>query len=235
MEDIYSRKYIVNFLRETGVLEYKILHSIAVAVLALKIAGKVSKDENYLVDKKIVEAGALLHDIGISKTIDDLSPNHSSIGGELVRAHNYSEEIARCIEDHEYVIWSREDGEKLDMIMIRESFRPETWEEKVVSYADHVVFVYSECNKVKDFWEDLRCLQKASLPYWVDVFKKYFLGDLDATHPFIVRQYGHQKEMKKFVDPSFFADEEYKDIAEKMQKAQIEYGLKVPFAYADEL
>jgi len=235
MEDIYSREYIVNFLRETGLHEYKILHSVGVAILAIKISEKISKDENCLVNKKIVEAGSLLHDIGISKTIDDLSPNHTTIGGEIARSHNYREEVARCIEDHEYCVWTKEEGKMVGMIMNRESFRPETWEEKVVSYADHVLFVYSECNKIKDFWEDPTCIQKAAFPYWVDVFKKFSLDNIDAKHPFIVRQYWHQMEMKKYIDPNFFEDTEYIDITEKMRQAQVKYGLKVPFPYADNL
>ena len=234
MEDIYSREYVINLLKQVGVHEYKIIHSQTVANLAVNIGKQIIK-EGHPVCMQVVELGSLLHDLGISKTLDDTSPNHASIGGDMARKYGFCESIARCIEGHEYVIWSKEEGKLFDMDMSRESFRPETWEERVVSFADSAVFVYSEAAREKEFWEDLHCLQKASIPYWKDVFQKYSLGDFDSKHPFIQRQYDHQKTMIKYVKPEFFKDKEYVKLAEKMRKAQIAYGLKVPFPYVEEL
>lgn len=234
MADIYSKDYIIKLLRKEGLHEYKILHSIGVANIALKIAQEVKK-EGYPVDMKTVQTGALLHDIGISKTVDDASPSHASIGGEIARKYGYSEEVARCIEDHEAMIATKEEGKQIGMQMSRDSFIPQTWEEKVVAYADHVLFIVSECLREKDFWEDPHCAERAILPYWKDVFKKYSVGEFNSKHPFMQREYEFHQEMKKYVKPEFFKDEEYKKEVEQMHKAQRAYGLKLPFPYAEEL
>jgi len=234
MADIYSKEYIIELERKEGLHEYKILHCILVANIALKIAQEVKK-AGYPVDMKTVQTGALLHDIGISKTVDDASPAHASIGGEIARKYGYSEEVARCIEDHEVVFTTEEEGKQLGMQMNRDSFIPQTWEEKVVAYADLVVFVVAECDREKDFWEDPHSIQKAIVPDWKAVFKKYSAGEFNSKHPFVQRVYAFHKEMKKYVKPEFFKDEEYKKEVEQMREAQRAYGLEVPFPYAEKL
>ena len=234
MVDIYSKDYIIQFLVDKDLHEYKITHSKAVAILAVNIA-KEAMTKGNPVCLQAVETGALLHDLGISRTIDDLCPNHASLGGEIAREHGYCDEVARCIEDHEYVIWSKEEGKLFDMEMKRDSFRPETWEEKIVSFADYALFVYSEAAREKEFWEDWYSLAKTSAPYWRDVFKKYKLGGYNKKHPFYERAHLAAKEMRKFVKPEFFEDEEYKELVEKMREEQRASGILVPFPYEEEL
>jgi uncharacterized protein len=234
MADIYSKDYIIELLRKVGLHEYKILHSIGVANLALKIAKEVEKT-GHMIDIKTVQAGALLHDIGISKTIDDASPSHAAIGGELARKYDYSEEVARCIEDHEVVFATKEEGKQTGMQMSRDSFVPQTWEEKVVAYADLALFIVSECQRKKDFWEDPHCAEKAFFPYLKEIFRKYSGVEVDSKHPFLQREYAFHQEMKQYIKPEFFEDEEYKKIVEQMHEAQRAYGLKLPFPYAEKL
>lgn len=232
--NIYDKEYIIKFLRDLKLHEHKVTHCKAVANLAVNIAKEVMK-EGKPVCIKAVEVGSLLHDVGIAKTIDDVSPNHSVIGGVIAREHGYCDEVARCIENHEYVIWSREEGKLFDMEMKRDSFRPETWEEKVVAFADNALFIYSEADRRKEFWEDIYSLAKASIPYWRGVFKKYNLGDFSTKHPFTERQYIHLKEMRKYAKPEFFEDKEYKELVEQMRKEHIASGIQVPFPYVEEL
>lgn len=234
MTDVYQKKCILELLRKEGLHEYKILHSISVANLALKIAQELEKT-GHPVDMKTVQAGALLHDVGISKTIDDVSPSHAAIGGQIARKYGYSEEVARCIENHEALIANKEEATQVGVETNRNSLLPKTWEEKIVAYADHVVFVVAECGREKDFWEDPHCLQKAILPYWKDVFKKYSAGEFNSKHPFMQREYEFHQEMKKYVKRGFFEDEEYKREVEQMRRAQKAYGLKLPFPYAEKL
>lgn len=234
MEDIYNKNNILKLIKRVNLYEYKIIHSKTVANLAVNIAKNAMK-VGYPICIQSIEAGAMLHDIGIAKTLDDASPNHSSIGAEIARENGYCDKVARCIEAHEYVIWTKEEGKLFDMEMSRESFRPESWEERIVSYADAVVFVYSEVAREKDYWEDPRCLQKAAIPYWRKVFQKYSLGEFEVNHPFIQRLYEQQKNMLQYVKPEFFRDPEYIKLDEQMKKAQIDFGLKVPFAYEENL
>lgn len=42
-----------------------------------------------------------MHDIGIVYMIDDLSPEHSVIGAEMIRNLGLPERVARCAERHE--------------------------------------------------------------------------------------------------------------------------------------
>ncbi len=234
MEDIYKKEYIYDLLKKVGLHEYKIIHSKTVANLALKIGKQVFK-EGYPICLQSVEAGSLLHDIGIARTKDDVSPNHSSIGAEMARNFGYCDKVVKSIEAHEYVIWTKEEGKMFDMEMSRDSFRPESWEERVVSFADNSVFVHTECGREKDYWEDLRCLQKASIPYWKDVFAKYNLGEFKNDHQFIKRQFDHQKTMLQYVKPEFFEDDEYQELSTEMKNAQKKFGLKVPFPYEENL
>jgi len=234
MPDIYTKDYIIELLRKAGLHEYKILHSLAVASLAFKIAKEVEK-AGHPIDMKTVRSGALLHDIGISQTIDDASPSHAAIGGELVRKYGYSEEVARCVQDHEAVVATQEEGKQIGMQMNRDSFLPQTWEEKIVAYADLALFIVSECLREKDFWENSHCAEKAFFPYLQEVFRKYSTIEVDSKHPFLQREYAFHQEMKKYIKPEFFEDEEYKKVVGQMHKAQKAYGLKLPFPYAEKL
>lgn len=234
MTDIYSKSNVLKLLKKIDLHEYKIIHSKVVANLAVNIAKNITK-LGYPICTQSVEAGALLHDIGVTKTFDDASPNHSVIGAQIARENGYCDKVVRCIESHEYIIWTKEEGKLFDMDMMRESFCPESWEEKIVSYADIVVFVYSEAAREKDYWEDPNCLQKAAFPYWSEVFKKYSLGKFEENHLFMQRLHEQQKNMLKYVKPDFFKNPEYIKLAEQMKKAQIDFGLKVPFDYEENL
>jgi len=48
------------------------------------------------VNKKIVEAGALLYYIGLAKVCDDNSPEHSVIGADMIRKLGFPERVALC-------------------------------------------------------------------------------------------------------------------------------------------
>ena len=97
-EDIPARERIIEFVREKGLSEDKITHSIAVTDLALRIADEISQ-KGLVIDKQIVEAGGLLHDIGIATFGDrdyeaemaEPIPEHCSIGANIALEAGFPE------------------------------------------------------------------------------------------------------------------------------------------------
>jgi uncharacterized protein (TIGR00295 family) len=225
-----NRDRVVKLLREVGVPEYKIYHSELVADVALIVARRL-KAEGHEIDVDTVHLGALLHDIGIAVTGDDLSPQHASIGANMARKHGFPEAVARCIESHELLGLPGNEGNELGVSMGRESFVPQNWEEKAVMFADHVVLAWGECEK--DLWADRLCIAKACFPYTQKIYRRWAGKEVTAEHNSNHRGVRVYREMMPYLSPADLAGLE--DEAEKMRAAQIAYGLQVPFPYADDL
>ncbi|MEM3555630.1 MAG: NUDIX domain-containing protein [Candidatus Micrarchaeia archaeon] len=118
-------------------LKYKlpkniIEHSKKVRRVALQVAKEV-KRRGWGVDLKLVEEGALLHDVGRSLTH---SLEHGYLGGEILRKEGVGEEVARIAERHVLGGISREEAGRMGLPA--RDFIPETVEEKIVCYADKV-------------------------------------------------------------------------------------------------
>ncbi|MDG6218638.1 MAG: HDIG domain-containing protein [Candidatus Thermoplasmatota archaeon] len=119
-------------LKEAGCSDQVICHCEAVRDVALRIVKRTKADKN------LVEAGALLHDIGRSKThgID-----HGFVGACIARKLGLSERIVSIIETHI--------GAGLTASVARsfglpdKDFIPKTLEEKIVCHADNLVDDYS--------------------------------------------------------------------------------------------
>jgi uncharacterized protein len=225
-----DRSKIFALLREEGVPEYKIIHSDLVADVALVIARRV-KESGFQIDLDTVEQGALLHDLGISATRDDLSPQHASIGAEMARKRGFPEAVARCIESHELLGLPRNEAEDLGVTMNRGSYVPQTWEEKAVMFGDHVVLAWGECQK--DLWADPLCISKACYPYLQKVYRRWAKKEVGPEHPSNRRGVEVYLEMMPLLRPEDLAALESK--AERMRNLQKAYGLEVPFPYADDL
>lgn len=103
-------------------------HSINVANKAVLIANKINKAK---VNKRLVEIGGLLHDIGRSVTHGF---EHALIGGRILRERGLSEELARICESHLLGGLDKEDAKKIGLPA--RDFLPKTLEEKIVCLAD---------------------------------------------------------------------------------------------------
>ena len=125
---IPSREHAVELLKKVNVPSSVRKHSIAVARKAVEIASKIKKAE---VDIELVEIGALLHDIGRSKTH---SFKHSLIGGKLLRNKGYPNELALICERHILGGLDAEDAENVGLP--KKDYLPETLEERIVCLAD---------------------------------------------------------------------------------------------------
>jgi uncharacterized protein (TIGR00295 family) len=105
----------------------------AVAKISLDIAKQLEK-KGVKLDLKLVEAGALLHDIGRSKsnTVD-----HGVIGAQIVRSEGLPTAIAGIIKTH--VGGGFTAKEAAEFGWPKDVYSPITLEEKIVSYADKLV------------------------------------------------------------------------------------------------
>jgi len=112
-------------------------HSRAVQKLALEIAEEVKK--NHDVDINFVKIASLLHDIGRFKCYKENSIRHGVEGGEILRNGDLVK-YARIAETHIGVGITKEDIEKQGLNLPLKDFVPETTEEKVIAYADNLIF-----------------------------------------------------------------------------------------------
>lgn len=103
-------------------------HSIKVAEKALEIANKVKKKK---VNTNLVEIGALLHDIGRSKTHGF---EHALVGGKILKERGLPNQLVRICETH---ILGGLDIEDAKFIGLPEKeYLPITLEEKIICVAD---------------------------------------------------------------------------------------------------
>lgn len=125
-----TRTEALNILVTAGCSKGVIDHSKAVSRFSVKLA-KVFLARGVNVDLHLVEIGGLLHDIGRSKTH---SVNHGFIGGEVARSTGLSQSLIHIIERHVGGGIPKEEARRLGWPP--RDYLPETWEEKIVCYAD---------------------------------------------------------------------------------------------------
>ena len=104
-------------------------HSIAVYKKAMEIAANFDD-----VDEDLIRKGALLHDIGRSRTH---GMTHAIEGVEIAREYGYDEDVLNIIERHIGAGITEKEAEKLGLPV--KSYLPETLEEKIVAHADNLI------------------------------------------------------------------------------------------------
>jgi uncharacterized protein len=132
-EKLPSPRMALTFLSEVGCSERVIDHCKAVSALAVKFA-KACESKGLNVDVNLVEVGALLHDIGRSKTH---GVDHAIVGAEIGRSLNLPESILFIIERHVGGGITADEAKKLGWPV--KSYLPTTLEEKLVTYADKLI------------------------------------------------------------------------------------------------
>jgi uncharacterized protein len=103
-------------------------HSEKVADKALEIAGKIKKAK---VNMNLIEIGALLHDIGRTKTHGF---KHALIGGKILKQRGFSHKLARICETHILGGLDKEDAKRVGLP--EKDYLPLTLEEKIICLAD---------------------------------------------------------------------------------------------------
>jgi uncharacterized protein len=120
------------------VASHVIEHCKNVTKIALRMANLLIF-RGYDVDIRLVEAGALLHDIGRSRSHD---VDHVVRGVEIAREFGFSEKLVRIIERH--VGAGIPEDEAKELGFPDGHYIPESLEEKIVTYADKLISGHSE-------------------------------------------------------------------------------------------
>jgi putative nucleotidyltransferase with HDIG domain len=232
--DWYSRERAVDILRANGVPDYKVWHDLALAEVARQVAGRV-EESGQKVDGAIIDAGCVLHDLGVCVTRDDLSPSHAAHGARIIRECGYPEAVARCVECHELAgIDDLSEATDLGIEdMARPSYRIATWEERIVTWADAFIGITAEC--MLDPWSDPHALVKIAYPYVRTVVMRWSGKVAGIEHPAFRRLQRLQDQMMPYTDRAILADGATTIAIKTMHSVQRAWGLKLPFPYAKDL
>ncbi len=123
----------IRILRESGCSPNVIRHCRAVAEIAVKIALKC-RERGVPIDIELIRIGALLHDLGRSKTH---SVHHPIVGAKIAEELGLPEAVIRIIKRHIGGGLTAEEAAELGWPV--ENYLPETLEEKIVTYADKLI------------------------------------------------------------------------------------------------
>jgi uncharacterized protein len=118
---------------QIGCPHHIIEHCQNVTKIALRIAS-VFNEKGYDVDLSLIEAGAMLHDIGRSKTHEI---DHAAVGGRIIRELGIHESVAKIVDRH--IGAGIPEDEALELGLPPGHYVPETLEEKIVCYADKLI------------------------------------------------------------------------------------------------
>ena len=210
--DAPIRESIVELMKKHGLPDERTNHSLRVADLALQISDLMT-DDNIELDKRVIEKGALLHDVGylhckgepveipewrvygIKIPSDDI--NHPTIGEAIVRKWGFSEEVSDCVLRHNIGGFTVEECILLKVSPVPEKdCTPMTYEEKVVHYADHLMLL----DRLKlDPLKDPQASAKACLPWLNYYFIKRANRKLEIDDPIPQREVRLNNELKKYL------------------------------------
>ena len=140
MNKLPSSEECINLLKKTGCTDEVISHSEAVRDVAVKIAKAAGANIS------LVESGALLHDIGRSKTH---GIRHAVEGVKIGKKLGLPENILKIIERHIGAGLSSDEAKKLGLP--KKNYIPITLEEKIVCHADNLI----ENNKKRKIEEEV--------------------------------------------------------------------------------
>ena len=124
-----SKKHYENLLHDAGCSTKVIAHCRAVRDCACEYAAR-----NPAVSFDLVETGAMLHDIGRSRTHDI---RHAQCGADLVRSMGLGEDLARIVECHTGAGLTADECTLLGLSP--RDCMPRTLEEKIVTHADNLI------------------------------------------------------------------------------------------------
>lgn len=119
----------IEILKKVNCPENVINHSKAVCKKALEM----SKDFND-VDKELIKTGALLHDIGRSKTHGII---HAIEGAKIAKELGFDERVCNIIERH--IGAGIDENEAVKLNLPKKSYVPQTLEEKIVAHSDNLI------------------------------------------------------------------------------------------------
>ena len=123
-----TREIAFDLLKELKVPYQVRKHSLKVAEKALEIAESVTKAS---INTDLIEIGALLHDIGRSKTHGF---KHALIGGKILKERGFPESLSKICETHILGGLDKEDAKEVGLP--ERDYIPISLEEKIICLAD---------------------------------------------------------------------------------------------------
>lgn len=124
---------IIKILKDSGCSSNVIGHSLAVSRKAMNMASNFNKITGSSLNTEYIQVGAMLHDIGRSKTH---SIKHAVVGAELLKGLGFPEEVIRITLKHIGAGIPSDEAEKLGLPA--GDYMPHTIEEKIVAHADNL-------------------------------------------------------------------------------------------------
>ena len=128
-----SREQAIEILRKNQCSTRVINHCQAVAALAVELA-KQLETKNCKVDLELVEIGALLHDLGRSKTH---TVDHAIVGAKIAESLALPQPVISIIKRHVGAGITAQEAQWRGWP--KDVYVPATLEEKIVSYADKLI------------------------------------------------------------------------------------------------
>jgi uncharacterized protein len=128
-----NREQALKLLKDNQCSDRVINHCQAVAQLALDIAEEL-KAKGFAVDLDLVLAGALLHDLGRSKSH---GVDHGLVGAKLAELAGLPSPVVNIIKRHIGAGITPQEAQHFGWPA--DVYTPQTIEEKIVSYADKLI------------------------------------------------------------------------------------------------
>ena len=128
-----NREQAIELLRKNNCPPQVIKHCVAVADLAVETADKLA-EKGQKINVELVEAGALLHDLGRSK---NHAVDHAVVGAQIAQSLGLPEPLIKIIKRHVGAGITEKEAQLLGWP--KDNYIPQTLEEKVVSYADKLI------------------------------------------------------------------------------------------------
>ncbi len=122
----------ISILKERGLKKNVLKHVKAVHRFAAVIGNRL-KEEGHTINMDLLEAGALLHDIGRTKSHN---LDHAVVGCEIARELGFPDDLINIIRNHIGAGIYKKEAE--EMGLPPEDYIPETIEQKVVAAADNL-------------------------------------------------------------------------------------------------
>jgi uncharacterized protein len=150
-------------------------HSLIVRDIAQQLVKNLEK-RKIKIDKKMVEIGCLVHDLGCYKCYpfygrtDGIYVQHGLAGYKILKKEGFSEEIARMATVHLGVGLVKENVVASGLPLEHKDYIPITLEEELVAYADNF---HSKSGPKFDTFEDSRKKLANLWPESVIVFERF--------------------------------------------------------------
>ena len=132
--------------RKYGSIPVIVEHCRAVERVARVIASGLVR-RGVAVDEKVIQVGALLHDIGRTRI---QTVRHGYEGAEILRREGVDEKVVEVVKRHVGAGITREEARRLGLP--EGDYMPRTLEQKVVCFADKMI----DSNKARPFAEEVK-------------------------------------------------------------------------------